>query len=296
MLIATNIWTALFYKTIEPAPNDSFIKSQYPFLDPARGIYRREDLIINFQPLRDYLNDKYEADSSVSIYFEYLSTGANIAISKDARFYPASLLKIPTAMAVAKKIDKGEWRWDNKLVLMPTDRNDKFGTLYKEPTGSIFTIEELIRRSLIDSDNTAHSILLRNLETPEINDVNAHMGLGGFLEADGSISAKRYSVILRSLYTSSYLTDKNSEKIISILSEGQFREYLGSGLPTGVIFAHKIGVDADKKIYLDSGIIYLENRPYILSAMVKSKTAEQARDIMKDVSEKVFNYVKNYKG
>lgn len=269
-------------------------KYQFSLLNPARKFFKQEDLIINFQPLRDYLNDKYEADPNVSVYFEYLPTGANIAISKDAEFYPASLLKVPVAMAAAKKIDKGEWKWDSKLVLMSTDKDDKFGELYKEPTGSIFTIEELVRRSLADSDNTAHFILLRNLELSEINEVYAHMGLDGFLETDGSISAKRYSVILRALYSSSYLSDENSQKLISFLAEEGFEGYLESGLPGDITFAHKIGIDTDKKIYLDSGIIYFSGRPYILTAMTKSKTEQQAKEIMKDVSEKVFNYVKKY--
>jgi beta-lactamase class A len=295
ILSGLNIWTFLYYIPSRADNSETGQNDKYNLLNPARKFVKQEDLIINFQPLRDYLNDKYEADPNVSVYFEYLPTGGNIAISKDAEFYPASLLKVPVAMAAAKKIEKGEWKWDNKLVLMAADKDDKFGTLYKEPTGSVFTIEELIKRSLADSDNTAHFILLRNLEFSEINDVYAHMGLDKFLETDGSISAKRYSVILRTLYSSSYLSDAGSQKIISFLTEEPFREYLGSGLPNDIVFAHKIGIDTDKKIYLDSGIIYLENRPYILTAMTKSRTEQQAKDIMKDVSEKVFNYVKNYK-
>lgn len=293
VLIATNAMTAyLWQKAVLTTSN--VVNGKYELLNPARNFFKQEDLIINFQPLRDYLNKKYEADPDVSIYFEYLPTGANIAISKDAEFYPASLLKVPVAMAAAKKIDDKAWRWDNKLVLMSTDKDDKFGSLYKEPTGSTFTIEELVRRSLVDSDNTAHFILLRNLEVSEINAVYAHMGLDGFLETDGSISAKRYSVILRALYNSSYLTEESSQKIISLLSEEKFKEYLGSGMPENIRFAHKIGIDTDKKIYLDSGILYYDGRPYIITAMTRSKTEAHAKEIMKDVSKKVFDYVKNY--
>lgn len=295
ILVATNIWSFYFYLKNRGANSVGSKDDKYKLLNPARKFTNQKDLIINFQPIRDYLNDKYEDDPNVSIYFEYLPTGANVSISKDAKFYPASMLKVPVAMGVAKKIDKGEWRWDNKLVLMATDKDDKFGTLYKEPTGSIFTIEDLVGRALADSDNTAHSIILRNMENTETNDVNRHIGLDGFMETDGSISAKRYSVILRALYNSSYLTEESSQKIISFLSEKKYREYLGSGLPDSMFFAHKIGIEADKKVYMDSGIIYFENRPYILTVMVKSKTEQQAKDIMKNISEKVFDYVKNYK-
>src|SRR3989344_4750530 len=94
----------------------------------------------------NYSNDKYKADQNVSVYFEYLPTGASISINKDAEFYPASLLKVPVAMTVAKKIEKGEWKWTNELVLMSTDKDDKFGTLYKEPANSTHTIEDIVRR------------------------------------------------------------------------------------------------------------------------------------------------------
>lgn len=294
ILVIMNLWTFFSYVPKNMDLSTKKVNDNYKFLNPARKLVDKKDLIINIQPLRDYLDNEYKMDSNVSIYFEYLPTGANIAINKDADFFPASLLKVPVAMAAAKKIEKGDWKWDNKLVLMAGDKDDKFGDLYKEPTGSIFTIEELIRRSLGDSDNTANLILLRNLELAEINDVYEHMGLQGFLETDGSISAKRYSVILRTLYSSSYLKDESSQKILSCLASKSFMEYLGSALPENVILAHKIGIDTKKKIYSDSGIIYLEKRPYALVVMTKSKTDEQAREIMKDISKKVFNYVKNY--
>lgn len=294
VLVITNLWTFFIYAPKKAASLQKNSNIDYNFLDPARKLVDKKDLIINIQSLRDYLNNKYEADTGVSVYFEYLSTGANIAINKDADFFPASLLKVPVAIAAAKKIEKGEWKWDNKLVLMATDKDEKFGDLHKQPTGSIFTIDELVRRSLSDSDNTANLILLRNLELSEINDVYAHMGLEGFLETDGSISAKKYSVILRTLYSSSYLSDENSQKLLSYLAAKTFMEYLGSALPRNIIFSHKIGIDTEKKIYLDSGIVYLANRPYILVVMTKSKTELQAKDIMKDISDKVFDYVKNY--
>src|SRR3990172_5306376 len=214
VLAATNIW-AIFYYAPSLAENpENYSNDKYNLLNPARKFIKQEDLIVNFQPLRDYLNDKYEADQNVSIYFEYLPTGASISINKDTEFYPASLLKVPVAMTVAKKIEKGEWKWTNELVLMPADKDEKFGTLYKEPANSTHTIEDIVRRSLSDSDNTAHFILVRNLEMEEMRDVYDHMGLGGFLETEGSLSAKRYSIMFRALYSSSFLTEKNSQKLL----------------------------------------------------------------------------------
>lgn len=291
VLSATNIGTYFL-----SAQNGAGVgQSQFPLLNPARAFIKQKDLIVNFQSLRNELNDKYETDPNVSVYFEYLPTGSNIATSKDAEFYPASLLKVPVAMAVAKKIERGEWKWTNELVLMTADKDSRFGTLYKEPLNSTHTIDDLVRRSLSESDNTAHFMLTRNLEISEINDVYSHIGLQEFMETDGSLSAKRYSVIFRALYSSSFLTEQNSQKLLSYLSQSTFDSYVQTGLPQDVIFAHKIGADMERKVFLDSGIIYFNGRPYILTVMTKDETEEKAKIIMKDVSNKVFDYVKNYK-
>lgn len=271
------------------------INDKYNLLNPARKFVKQENLIINFQPLRDYLNDKYEADPNISVYFEYLPTGSNISLNKDAEFYPASLLKVPVAMAVAKKIEKGDWKWNNELVLMSADKDKTFGTLYKEPSNSTHIIEDLVRRSLVDSDNTAHFILLRNLELSEVSMVYDHMGLEDFMKLDGKISAKRYTVILRALYNSSYLAEENSQKILSYLTQSPFKDYIQGGLPQDIVFAHKIGISGAEKVFLDSGIIYEQNRPYLLTIMIKNKDEQKSQEIMKDISRKIFDYVRNYK-
>lgn len=271
-------------------------QSQFPLLNPVRAFIKQKDLIINLQPLRDYLNNKYESDPNVSVYFEYLPTGANITISKDAEFYPASLLKVPIAMAAVKKIENGEWKWSNELVLMPADKDKEFGTLYKESSNSTWTIEELIRRSMSDSDNTAHFILLRNLEQGEIEDIYDHIGLKGFLDTDGNISAKRYSVILRALYSASYLNEENSEKLLLYLSRSQFEEYLESGIPDNLIFSHKIGISYNERVFSDAGIVYASDRPYLLIVMIKNKDAQEVRGVMKDISKSVYEYVTSYSG
>jgi beta-lactamase class A len=126
---------------------------------------REEDIITTLQPIREKFRDivAKEGPNSISIYFEYLSTGANISINPDLRILPASLIKVPLAMAVMKKIELGDWNFDNELVLMKEDRDINWGEVYKRPIGSTITIRELIEEMLLNSDNTAYHILYRNL-------------------------------------------------------------------------------------------------------------------------------------
>ena len=296
ILLASIIWPLAVYAPSQQGSTISDSKNKYPLLDPSRGTYDRADRIINFQSLRDFLNNEYEADKNVSIYFEFLNTGANIAMNKDAEFWPASLLKVPVAMAATKKIEAGDWKWDSKLVLTGLDKDEKFGDLYKQPVGSTFTIEDLLRRSLSDSDNTAHFMLIRNLEPEEIEAVYKHIGLDGYLLNTSSvIGAKQYSALFRSLYTASYISGDNSQKLLTLMAQSSFREYLSTGLPTDISFAHKFGIDREKKVWLDSGIVYRENRPYILTVMIKSEKEDMARVAMKTISENVYRYINEYK-
>lgn len=291
LIIGTNIgtwWLVARTRDTHGNPNP------YSLVDPSRRFVRQEDLIVNLQPLRDSLNRAYQNDPAVSLYFEYLPTGANISINKDTTFYPASLLKVPVAVAVAKKIERGEWKWTNELVLLAGDRDALFGTLYLEPTNSTHTIEELVARSLVESDNTAHFILLRNLETEEIESVYEHIGLKDFFDTDGSISAKQYSVIFRMLYTSSYLSPEYSNKLLRLMTKSSFGEFVQQSLPDEAVFAHKIGMATDRGVYVDSGIVYAPSRPYIITVMVAASDEIAARRVMADISNSVYTYITSY--
>lgn len=286
----------------------SFGRAQeYNLLDPARKFYGKNDLIVDFQSLRDELN-KMGENKNISIYFEYLPTGANIAVNKDLEIWPASLIKIPIAMAAMKKIEKSEWKLSNELVILDVDKDYKFGSLYEKPSGTPMTIESLLYESLVSSDNTAHFVLLRNLENSEIEDLYNHLGMEDILDAlkktpekesqDNKITAKRYSIFFRSLYNASFLSLDYSQIFLEILIGNPKREYLAVSLPESVKFSHKTGIRADEKVYADSGIVYVPNRPYILTVMIQETESEQpeekAQALMNEISKKVYEYVSQY--
>ncbi len=294
ILVAANGWLVFWYVPDKTTSGSTNIKNEYPLLNPARSIYGQDDLIINVQPLRDELNE-IGKDKNVSIYFEYLPTGANITVNRDAEFWPASLLKVPVAMAAVKKIENGIWKWENELVIMSSDKSDRFGELYKQPIGTRLTIKELIKLALTESDNTANFVLVRNLEPSEFQDIYDHLGLSEFISSEGKIGAKKYSVMFRALYNASYLSEENSHTLLSLMAETPFKEYVQSGFPHNITFSHKIGIGDDKGVFLDSGIVYAPRRPYLLTVMVNTKDIAFAQKQMKEISEMVYNYIVNYK-
>lgn len=129
-------------------------------------------------------------------------------------------------MAVMKKIEKGEWRLYNELILTKEDRDNEWGDVYKYPIGSPITIEKLIEEMLLNSDNTAYRILYRNLSMDEVRDVFTALGLDDFFDQEGKITSKEYTRLLRSLYTANYLNPEHSQFLLKILSRTEYDDYL----------------------------------------------------------------------
>jgi beta-lactamase class A len=291
LLAASNLAT-IFY-LVAKKPTSAGELARYPFLSPTREFYDKDDLIVNIQPLRDEFN-AIGRNPNISIYFELLNTGANIATNKDLAIWPASLMKIPIAMAVMKKVEKGQWRLDNELILYDEDKDDKFGQLYKEPAGKRFTIESLPNEMLVNSDNTARTIFMRNLDKEEIDEVLLHLGIDDIFNTDNQVTGKKYSIFWRALFTASYLEPEHSQKLIDLMTLSPAKSYLAGGIADGVKFSHKIGVVYKENIYADSGIVYVPNRPYILTVMIQNIEEKEVEKIFHDISAKAYQYVSQY--
>lgn len=274
----------------------------YPFLDPARNLLSQSDSITNIQPLREKLNSISEREKDkvkISLYFEFLNTGANISINQNERIFPASLAKLPLALLVMKKVENGSWKWDFTLTAGDENLNSGSGQLYKEAYGTKFEIRRLLEELLINSDNTAYRILKNNTTLEERRELAVEIGLGDLFEDQGKVSAKEYSRLLRTLYVASYLNRENSEYILELLSKNSFKEFLNLGLPTEVVFSHKQGENVNLNVFADSGIVYLENRPYVLSVMIEpiQKTGIEgksyAQELFNEISQEAFKFIKN---
>jgi beta-lactamase class A len=284
------------------------VYSTNAFINPALNLLGKENMLVDFQKLRDSLTSKYQTrdDYLVSVYFEYLPTGANISINKDEKIWPASLIKIPVAMAVMKKVQDGIWKLDNELVIMDEDKDDEYGELYKQPTGTTLTVEAFLKETLIRSDNTAHFVLLRNLDSSELEEVYVHLGLDDIIDAlkkapkqdaqeDNRITAKRYTVFFRSLYNATFLTPEYSQLFLDILSNAP-QELLSKGLPADVPFVHKTGVRTDEAVRADAGVVYASKRPYLITVMVQKKNKEkfdeqEVNKLFEDISLEIYTYV-----
>ena len=96
------------------------------------------------------------------------------------KWYLSSTIKVPLAIAVLERVDRGQLDLNEQLTLRQSDFVDGAGDLIWQKPGAKYTIAQLIEKSLQNSDSVATDMLIRHIGEPELNRrVQAWTG-GGF--------------------------------------------------------------------------------------------------------------------
>jgi beta-lactamase class A len=265
--------------------------------------YEKENLIVNVQELRDYLKALPEQNkdwAEMSIYFEVMNTGANITVNPDSKIWPASLMKLPIGMAAMEKVEKGEWSLDETMFELTAEDVDLItAPEVAAEVGKEYSLNFLLERLLLVSDNAAFNILSRNISQDEFSIVAEEVGLEQLITDDEKLSAKDYTRLFRALYQSTYLDEKHSQMMLELLDRSEFNEFLNNSFPPDVPFAHKWGANLEYNVYADSGILFVKDKPVMISVMIQgkdkdvSKSNEKAKKLFKEIGEFTYQFMRN---
>lgn len=269
--------------------------SRYPYISKRTLYEEKNDILINFLPLRNELRKTVEPfEDSFALYFEYLPTGTSIGINEKEEFASASLIKVPVVMSYFHYKERLGLKEDTIVTIQENQLDSAFGDLWKQGEGTEISLEEAARLALVESDNTAFFVLVANIPRQDFDDVYEGLDIEIKIYGDYTlITAKQYSSVLKALYFSSVLSKENSQRILEMLTQTKFNDKLPAGIPEGVPVAHKFGVLGDQ-LYQDCGIVYVPNRPYLL-CMVSQSDEDDARERMKLVSTEIYEFVSQKK-
>lgn len=300
VLIISNI-TVYFAFKAEPYvdPGVEYRKT-YSLLDGNRRLAKPENLITNIQPLREYLKSLPEIHkdwADMSIYFEYLPTGANITVNPDLQIWPASLAKLPLAIVVMKRVESGQWSLDTKITLTKEDADTIRTPDIVQEIGRSYDVKFLLERLLLESDNTAYRMLLKNFTREELDSIGAAIGIEQFFNEGGKVSAKDYSRLFRVLYLAAYVNEEHSQFLLRLMQDSEYRGMIKSGLPTETPFAHKWGTNLAINVFADAGIVYVNDRPFMISVMIQGRgnnsddNQKRADELMKEIGQKSYEFI-----
>ena len=298
--IVVNCLFAFFYYQEER--HFALDEKDYPLLSKRIFTQNPNDVIVNFVQLRKAVKEYVLAQNgNVGIYFEYLPSGISIGVNDREEVKLASLSKVPLVMSILRKVEKREIRLEDIVTIKKENLDQKFGELWKKGEGTNMSIEELIKETLVNSDNTAYHTLLSLLTPNEVIDVYDNLEIEvNSIETEPVVSPKSYSSIFRSLYLSSYLSENNSQYILDILTKNAYNDKIPAGIPDKKIkISQKIGVfsraNSEDKLFSDCGIVYLPGRPYILCVFVQ-ESDEEAKKHISYLSYMIYSYLMVVKG
>jgi len=303
LLIATNIVTAaaLVYMVLQNgqlAQNGGtkfgLLSANVAWLDLEDFLEKQKTMTVSYTDMKQSVlgyYDDHNLHGRYSVYFEDLTTGAWMGIDERTGFVPASLLKMPTMIAIMKNVETGDLTLDTVIVLTEDMIDHEFGTLGNNGPGYAITVRELLKYLIRESDNTALWALDSLLTQQEYADARAAIGMSVPKSLDEAmVSPKAYSNILRALYFSTYLRRTFSQLTLSMMAETDYNSMLPSGVPSSVKVAHKIGFYPDGGSYHDCGIVYAPDKPYILCVMSRDSTMAEANSAIAGISSIVYNH------
>jgi beta-lactamase class A len=118
-----------------------------------------------------------ETPGTLGVWVKRLGSGETFGHGVEGPWYLGSTVKVPIAIATLQDVDAGRLRLADRVTLGDADKIDG-GRLLHERSGSAYTIDELLRRMLGDSDNTASNMLVRTIGRDRLN-ASARAAMGG---------------------------------------------------------------------------------------------------------------------
>lgn len=255
------------------------------------------------QDLQEYLEVKKWKNKTthISVYFRNLNNWNRFGINEKEEFSPASLMKLPLLISYYKLVEENPNILRQKLLYTPDPYEQEITQNIKpektlEPYQN-YDVKDLLDRMILYSDNKS-SILLENsidfelykksftdigIDFPEFKD-------GVF---ENNINIVEYASFFRILYNASYLNRSDSEYILDLLSNTTFARWLTRWVPDNIVVSHKFWervINGEKQLH-DCWIVYYPNHPYILCVMTRGRDWEVLKNIITDVSKKIYSEV-----
>lgn len=108
-------------------------------------------------------------DTAFGVYVRDLDTGVSASWRGDRRWYLASMVKVPVAIAVLRGVERGDYELDTRLTLRAGDYVDGAGFTNGHAVGAPLTIRFLLEQMIIYSDNTASDMLIDLVGIASVN-------------------------------------------------------------------------------------------------------------------------------
>lgn len=273
----------LLNPTINYVSNDSFLNQRLQIPSETKkplmtSLYTTSSMPVLTARLQKLMQG-YPTIKPAIFVWDY-DSGKYVDINASTIYPTASIIKIPVLINLFKSIEANQLTIYDTMQITPYFQADGSGHLKYRPVGETYTIDQLARFMIEESDNTATNMLISSVGSME--DVNAGIRQWGLKNTKinnwlPDIAGTNYSTpkdlatMLYNLDNPGFLNINSREYIVDYMSHVENNRLIKAGLDPKALFIHKTG-DIGKMLG-DAGIVFtpagkkyicviLANRPY----------------------------------
>lgn len=240
----------------------------------------------------------------VGVFVRDLKSTRFAGVNQNENFIMASLLKLPLSIAGYKLAEVEPKVLDQTFTYSGTPNlyaEQNIPVVNKLQVGEKYTLRELIKRSIIYSDNTTAQ-LLSDFYAPGYFDLILN-ALGVKLRLDDAngedlVSPRNYANVFRSLYNASYLTAEYSNELLETLTETEYRNGSIKHIPSNVKVAHKFAERVVFDLYgrptfrqfHECGLVYVKDgfEPYTFCIMTEGPDFSELEKIQQELGQEIY--------
>ena len=235
-----------------------------------------------------------------SIYVWDYESGRHANLNSDDVFSAASIIKVPVLIQLFKAIEAGSIALNDKVHMTPYYVSEGSGSLQFKGNNAVYTVDDLARVMITESDNSATNILLSM--TGGMNGMNQSFRKWGMKETrindwlpdlagTNVTTAKEMATLIYNLDNPNFMTLNSREKMVDYMGHVHNNRLIQAGLPSDAVFVHKTG-DIGKMLG-DAGIVFTPNgKKYIVVMLVnRPYNSPLGKEFIVKASSMVYNYM-----
>ena len=243
----------------------------------------------DFSPLQASVEQLLAGKSGTyGIYVEDLPTGMRFGLNPDREFVAASTIKVPLVLFLYRQAQAAQLDLEASLAIQPEDYEAGTGYLQYQPVGSGYTLRQLARLALVDSDNVATRMIMRQVGRENFR---AYVrSLGTFIPPDREnvTSPRDLAAFFKAFLDFKKEAPDLAGEILDALLTTDFSDRLPALLPPDVPVAHKIGNQV--RVVNDAGLVFLSRHPYVISILTDDVNEGEATETIAQISKLVYDY------
>lgn len=237
------------------------------------------------------LNSMYlKSDEKVAYYYEDINSKSIISYNSDILFYAASSIKILVCVMLLEMAENKKISLDEKLLIEMKDLKKDSGIIKFQKEDTYYSIKELIRLTIVESDNTAYIKLVNYVKKENLEKYGKSLGalhtmegkdLFGLINCD---DMKVYWEKIRNFINNS----KYGKEFYNWLKNPSFSIILPKSIENKP-FIKKYG--SYDVAYHEAGYVDEKNPYYLIILTQKLKTKDKNKFI--NDSAKIINLIHN---